>query len=76
MNKYCVTHYNQEGEKINALRCKRVDIVTSHSLYYYDNSDKLVYRVFSSVTSVNLEAGIITVYYLNGSYIIIKKAND
>jgi len=74
--KYWVKHFTQEGEKINFLRCKRVDVVNSHSLYYYDNSDTLAYRIFSEVASINIEAGIITVYYINGTYVIIVKAND
>jgi len=71
MKNYTIRHYNGEGERIVSLLAMRIDIVSSHSLFYYANSDYLVYRVFSSVSSVNIERGIITVYYVDHSYIII-----
>ena len=73
---YIVTHYDQHGTKIISLRCKRIDIMESHSLFYYDLSDHLVYRTFSGIGSINIEAGIITVYYIDQTYIVIRKSND
>lgn len=74
--KYKMIHYTSDGQTITYFRCKRIDIVNSHSLFYYDCSDHKIYRIFSDVNNVNLEAGIITVYYINGSYVVITKVND
>lgn len=72
---YNIIHYNQDGEKLYSAPIKRVDIITSHSLFYHSEQKSAVYRIYTTLTSVNLERGIITAYYLDGSYIIITKIN-
>lgn len=76
MPNYTVIHYNQDAERIISLGACRIDIVNSHSLFYYSNIDYQAYRIFSEVSNVNIEPGIITVYYVNGSYVVITQKND
>lgn len=49
-----------------------IDIVGSHSIFY-DETGLKSYRYCESVRSINICAGIITVYYENNSFIEIIK---
>ena len=71
MPNYNVFHYSMDGELMHSLAACRIDIVNSHSIFYVLLSETKTYRVFTSVLSVNIERGIITVYYSDGSYIVI-----
>lgn len=73
--KYAV-HYDNNGNKISAVVCSRIDITESRSLFYSARTG-FCRRYFSTVISICIEAATITVYYLDNSYIIITKfSND
>lgn len=67
-----VTHYDNNGNRITAVICCRIDITESRSLFYSARTG-FCRRYFSTIISICIEEKITTVYYLDKSYITIEQ---
>lgn len=68
--------YDPEGEKKFHVNFKHLDITDYQTIIYLNSafpyqSEKNTIRLFCYVSSVNVILGTITIYYSNGSYLVI-----
>jgi len=70
--KYIVTIYSHEAALIMNGLFKHIDICSSYSLFYYYNNDHH-FRHKHSLHTLNICEGIITAYFVDGSYCTIEK---
>jgi hypothetical protein len=62
--------YDNDSKMVFYFLCSRVDITDNESIFYlYDNIE--VAHLPWYMKSFNIERGIITAYYANGSYVIL-----
>ncbi len=71
-NDYIVIGYDKEGNAAYSKRFRHIDICPSISYFYCEDPHGTV-RLPLEVVSMNLAAGIITIYYKNGFWIEITK---
>lgn len=71
-NNYIVIAYDDNGNIIYSRRFRHIDIVNSHSCFYTDDPAETVI-LKTGLKSINIAAGVITCYFINGFWIEITK---